>query len=147
MMNKKTMYLTAVALLASTTQARAANSPQLVLQMNQGLQAGAIKDGTKLGRGTLVSYDTHTGFQLRSESAVSTPRPGHYVLTGNQNPLHTLRVRLVPKQLAVTRLPDTPGITVHTSEDRMVFDILADGYQLVKADIYSITINGVVLLP
>ncbi|WP_208952263.1 AfaD family invasin [Rahnella sp. ChDrAdgB13] len=150
MMNRKTMYLIAATLLAgmvSTAQTRAANSPQLVLQMNQGLQAGAVRDGTKLGRGTLVSYDTHTGFQLWSEPAVSTPQPDRYVLTGNQNPSHTLRVRLVPQQLAVTQLPDTQGITVHTSEDRMVFDILADGVQTVAADRYTVNINGALLLP
>ena len=115
--------------------------------MNQGLQAGAVKDGTKLGRGTLVSYGSHTGFQLWSEQAVSTPQPGRYVLTGNQNPSHQVRVRLVPQQLTVSETADTPKITVNTSEDKVVFDILVDGDQSVRADIYLMTINSTLLPP
>lgn len=150
MMNRKTMYLAAAALLAglvNNVPAVAANSPQLVLQMNQGLQAGAVKDGTKLGRGTLVSYGSHTGFQLWGEQAASTPQPGRYVLTGNQNPSHQVRVRLVPQQLTVSETADTPKITVNTSEDKVVFDILVDGDQSVRADIYLMTINSTLLPP
>lgn len=145
MMHRKTMYLTVAALLAglvNNVPAVAAGSPQLVMQMNQGLQAGAVKDGTKLGRGTLVSYAPHTGFQLRSEQAVSTRQQGRYVLTGNQNSSYRLRVRLVPQQLTVTETQGTPGITINTAEDRVVFDILADGNQTVHADSYRLSVTG-----
>jgi len=148
MMKRKRLYLIAAALLtvmASSAPAVAAGSPQLVLQMNHGLQAGSVRDGTKLGRGTLVSYDIHTGFQLRSDQAASGQQGGRYVLTGQQNPAHQLRVRLVPQQQVVTEMADMQVITVHTGEDRMVFDILADGDQRVKADTYSLNIAGQVV--
>lgn len=145
MMNKKTMYLIAVSLLAgmvSNSPAVAAGSPQLVLQMDQGLQAGAVRDGTRLGRGTLISYDSHTGFQLRSEQALSSSEPGRYVLTGNQHPSHKLRVRLVPQKLTVTPAPDTTEIRLNTADTRVVFDILTDGDQNIAADSYRLNITS-----
>lgn len=148
MKHRQTMHLIVATLMtgiASSAPAIAAGSPQLVLQMNQMMQAGAVRDGDKLGKGTLVSYDSHSGFQLWSEQAVSTLQPGRYVLTGNQNPSHKLRVRLVPQQLTETETPNMQRITVHTNEDRMVFDILVDGDQKVKADTYRLNIAGQVV--
>ncbi|MDC7861820.1 AfaD family invasin [Pantoea ananatis] len=145
MMNRKTIYLIVAALLtgmASNAPAVGACCPQLVLQMNQGMQSGLVRDGTKLGRGSLASYDTHTGFELASEQAVSTLQPGHYVIAGNQNPSHQLRVHLVPQQLTVTPVPDSTQIRLNTAEGRVVFDVLADGDQTVPADSYRLNVTA-----
>lgn len=149
-MNGKTIYSIVVMMFASTTHiipTIAASSPQLELQINQGLQAGFIRDGTKLGKGTMISYDNHVGFELSGGSATRTLQPGRYVLIGKHNPFHQVRVCLSLSQVPVTEQSDSQGIRIHTSDDRVIFDILSDGDQLVKADSYTIIINATTLFP
>lgn len=146
----KILCLLVAALLAgmgSGVPAFAADNLKLVLQMNKGMLAGIVRDGTRLGRGSLVNYNTHTGFRFWDGQATPGHQGGCYILTGQQNPSHKLCVRLVPRQLAAAELVGIQGVVVHTSEDRVFFDIQAAGDQRVKADVYSMTINGMTLLP
>lgn len=132
----------------ASSPARCAEAPQLVLKMNAGSQAGKLRDGTRLGRGTLTSHDVHSGFQIWSEQSDDGSVPAGYVLRGSQNTGNRLRVRLEPAApLRATQTAEHPGIALNTGDERVTFDVLADGDQSVKADSYALEIKGALLLP
>lgn len=127
-------------------QALAGDAFRLSLQIKQGLQAGTVKDGTSIGRGTLVNHDTHTGFRLWAMPLAPLARPGYYVLTGKQSGIHILRIRLVPRGLPVTDKPGNAEMLLNTGNDQIAFDVVVDGDQRVDADSYVLSLSAAPVL-
>ncbi|MFP3439075.1 AfaD family invasin [Pantoea sp. SIMBA_133] len=144
MKNRKAIYLLTAALSACNVTGTAADNIQIVLQAPQKNLAGAVSDGTRLGKGALISCDDHRGFQLYGAQTAGATTPGHYVLTGSHNPSNQLRVRLY-SQKPLTTEQDGAAVSVNTLEDKVVFDIVADGNQWVRADSYTLNIYGALL--
>ncbi|MFP1832554.1 AfaD family invasin [Lonsdalea quercina] len=131
----------------TTYPVQADETPRLGLRMKHGLQAHVVKDGMRLGQGTLVSHEAHAGFRLWSEVQTSSFPTGHFVLSGKQNDAHKLRIRLVPRGLTAEGSPGSSEMVLNTKDDRVVFDVIADGEQRVEADHYRLDISGTALPP
>lgn len=131
----------------TTSHAMADDAPRLLLQMKRGLLADTVKDGMRLGKVTLVSHETHTGFRLWADAQTVSPQAGHYVLSGKQNGAHQLRIRLVPQNLAVADKPGSAETVLNTADDRIAFEVLTDGDQTVAADSYVLNVSGALLRP
>jgi hypothetical protein len=143
---KVSSLMIALIVMLNSGQALADDALRLNLQMKQGLQAGTVKDGTSIGRGTLVNHDTHTGFRLWAVPLVSLTRPGYYVLTGKQSGIHKLRIRLVPRGLSVNDKPGSAEMILNTGCFQIAFDVLADGDQKVDADSYVLSLSAAPVL-
>lgn len=139
--------MTGILLALTTCHAMADDAPRLMLQMKHGLLAGTVKDGTRLGKGTLVSHETHAGFRLWADAQTVSPKAGHYVLSGKQNGAHQLHIRLVPQNLAAADKPGSAETVLNTADDRIAFEVLADGDQTVAADSYALNVSGALLRP
>ncbi|OSN03522.1 AfaD family invasin [Lonsdalea iberica] len=139
--------LAGILFVMTTSPVQADETPRLALRMKHDLQAHVVKDGMRLGQGTLVSHEAHAGFRLWSEVQSSSFLTGHYVLSGKQDGEHKLRIRLVPRDLIAEGNPASSEMVLNTRDDRVTFDILADGEQRVEADRYRLDISGTVLLP
>lgn len=122
--------------------AHSSEAPQVLLKVNTGLLAGNLKDGSRIGQGTFISQNIHKGFQLWSQQSVGEVSQARYLLTGKQNPTNIIRVRLETNQGdAGVELPGVKGLFFPVQEEKLTFDIVADGNQLIKADRYAFNID------
>ncbi|HGL5969606.1 TPA: AfaD family invasin, partial [Klebsiella aerogenes] len=125
-----------------------ASAARLVLQMDHGLQAGFLRDGTQLGRGAIVSDEGTGMFQLRSHSLQSDADRGtsHYILTGQQNAAHQLKVTLIPVGDTRVQHSEVYGLVLSGNQNQAHFSVVADGDQQVAADRYTLRLGGRTLL-
>lgn len=131
---------------AGLSLARAADTPQLSLQINSGLLSGHINGERRIGQGRIGYYGQHLGFQVWSDVIKSGQQPNSYVLVGQNNSNNTLRIRIEQNDWQ----PDHEGgkgIILHYGGESATFDVVVDGDQTVIADHYSLALKGAVLLP
>lgn len=127
-------------------QARAAEAPQLDMQMQKGQVGGHLSDGARLGLGRITDHNGHVGFQVWLEGSQAGQQPNRYVLTGAQGDSHRLRVRLEQDGWQVDN-KDGKGIVLHSGDDTAMFALVVDGDQKVVPDRYPVDVKGVSLLP
>ncbi|WP_042524898.1 AfaD family invasin [Yersinia ruckeri] len=131
---------------AGLSLAQAADTPQLNLQMNNGLLSGHVNGERRIGQGRIQYYGNHLGFQVWSDASKSGAQPNSYVLLGKNNSSNKLRIRIEQKDWQ----PDHEGgkgIILHYGGESATFDVVIDGDQTVVADHYSLALNAAMLLP
>lgn len=122
-------------------QCFATEPPSLRLTGNNVLMDRSVKDGLIIGKGYVMSNDTHSGFLLQWPSMRMSSEPGTIILIGKNNPANTLKVRIMPPDFIGREIEGT-GIVLMTDKPQVQFDIVADGEQRVNADQYRINLTG-----
>ncbi|UJD87711.1 hypothetical protein FS594_02300 [Rahnella aquatilis] len=138
--------VTLIALLClSGGKVMAADAPQLDYRTT-GTLPGTIKDGFLVGKGRVMYSGEHSGFRVWSEAPRSGTHPARYMLEGQQNVHNRLRVRIESERGQVD-VKEGKGIIILTGDNSILFNVVADGPQNVKADNYSVELRAVALLP
>lgn len=126
-------------------KAMAADAPQLDYRTT-GTLSGTLKDGFLVGKGRVMYHGEHAGFRVWSEAPKSGAHPARYMLEGEQNVRNKLRVR-IESERGQPDGKEGKGIIIPTGDDSILFKVVVDGQQNVKADIYPIELRAVALLP
>jgi hypothetical protein len=126
--------------------AQAAEGLQFTLQMRGEQIAGQMREGTRIGEGRLVYDGEHSGFQVWSGAIRSGSSANRYVISGQANDQHQLRIRLEKADWVIDNEAGK-GIIWRHGGGRAAFYVLIDGDQHVTADHYLLVLNGAVLLP
>lgn len=134
-----------VLLCLSGVKVMAADAPQLDYRTT-GKLTGTIKDGFLVGKGRVMYTGEHSGFRVWSEAPRSGAYPARYLIEGQQNFHNRLRVR-IGSERGQADVKEGKGIIILTGDNSVLFNVVADGTQNVKADNYPIELRAVVLLP
>ncbi|QQN36467.1 hypothetical protein JHW33_07555 [Rahnella aceris] len=138
--------VTLIALLClSGVNVMAADAPQLDYRTT-GTLSGTLKDGFLVGKGRVMYHGEHAGFRVWSEAPRNGNHPARYLLEGQQNVRNKLRVR-IESERGQPDGKEGKGIIVLTGDDSILFKVVVDGQQNVRADNYPIELRALVLLP
>lgn len=146
-MKRKYAYLASVLLIMTVMGSPTAHAgtPQLDMQVRSGLFAGRVADGTRLAQGVITYTDAHAGFQVWSEEPVLDGKSPRYVLSGSRHSGNKLRVRLEGEGW-VANTEGGKGMQVITTAVSAPFDVVVDGDQMVDSDVWTVPIQGGILL-
>lgn len=117
-----------------------AGETDLRLQVNHGLIAGVIPDGTVLARGEVTSAVQHAGFLINAGERTGR---GPFILEGHQDKGRHLKVR-VSGEGWIAAGGNGETYVLHSTEPHGVFSIVADGEQYVAADTWSLALSTAV---
>lgn len=136
-----TAGLMAALSLITTLPAQAA-LPEVSLTVRP-LADNDLRDGTVVARGWVTDRTPHAGLQVWLEALRQGEAPDRYVLTGQNDPGHTLRVRL--RADTENGVPDEQsgrGLLIRTTEEQVSLVIEADGAQQAPPDVYPLILKA-----
>ncbi|EEJ1196347.1 adhesin [Salmonella enterica] len=119
-------------------------SAELTLDMRQVVN-GSLRDGEKLATGRLVCREAHSGFQVRLEAPTQGEAAERYIIRGKNNIRHELKVR--PEGSGWHTVLGGWGVKKTSTEEHVIFNIVADGQQEPVADEYVLQVTGFCIMP
>ncbi|MGF7483711.1 AfaD family invasin [Providencia sp. SP181] len=145
---RRTVFITMVVMLGALGIAiQAVASPQLTLQVREGLQAGTVSDGTVLAYGKVRDTDLSGAveFHVWSDAAVQDA-PAIYTLTSPNNTGYRLRVRLVGEGWQADEMQGR-GIIRLSEASHVTFRVEVDGDQTVPSARWHLGLQAVTRTP
>ncbi|MBH3000328.1 invasin [Serratia marcescens] len=138
--------LMSVFILAGISRADAADDEPKMQLSARPLSGTYLQNGTVIGHGTVSYSGAHSGFEVWLDAPQNGGRPGHYVIRGKHNASHLLHIRL-EQEGWTTEEGSGKGIVTKTRENKVAFDIVADGSQDVLPDQYIMQARTGVIFP
>lgn len=137
---KKGILVTVIStlMMASSGGVQAAEL-ELYPQHNKG---GRLDDGTRIATGLIICQDTHSGFHVWMNAQEAGEQSGHYIIKGQINTQHEIRVRFSGDGWSPYVGKERNGIARAGTDARAIFNILIDGGQDVASDNYIFSLRG-----
>ncbi|EFA7453071.1 adhesin [Escherichia coli] len=108
-------------------------------------RGGRLADNAQIAKGRIVCQETHSGFYVWMNAQKAGEQSGHYIIKGQTNSQHEIRVRLGGDGWLPSVIKDRNGVARSGTDERANFEILVDGNQNVAPDEYILSLRGVCL--
>lgn len=112
---------------------------ELYPQYNKG---GSLADATRIAKGRIVCKNVHSGFHVWMNAKKAGEQPGHYIIKGQTNSQHEIRVRLSGDGWSPYVEKEGNGMVKTGNGEIAIFDILVDSDQNVVSDNYIFSLRG-----
>lgn len=103
---------------------------------------GELMDGMKIATGQVICREAHTGFLVWMNAQHQENNPGHYIILGQKNDRHELRVRIGGEGWSPSVVEGHEGTANYSQNEQVVFDVVVDGNQHVAQDEYVYSVTG-----
>ncbi len=137
---KKIIPITSGFLLIALSVFSQAAEIELSLQHKNG---GSLSDGTRMATGRILCRDSHSGFHVWMNAQKAEVQSAHYIIKGQLNNQHEMRVRLSGDGWYPSTTGEHNGIVKIGRDENAIFDILIDGNQNLTPDRYTLSLSGV----
>ncbi|EEY3971055.1 adhesin [Escherichia coli] len=139
-MKKRILAAISSTLIIILTGESQATELALYPQYNNG---GRLADATRIAKGRIVCQNAHSGFHIWMNAQKAGEQLGHYIIKGQTNSQHEIRVRLSGDGWLPATTGEHNGIVRIGRDENAIFDVLIDGDQNVTPDRYTLSLSGV----